>query len=162
METARASGGEAMNADALRKFIELTRRRRELEEQLDDVKQEIAVLEQSLIDQFAQEGINRVSMDGATVYLKRELWASARDGDWQRACAALKEAGLGHYVEEKFNVLSLSAFVREVDRNGDQLPPALADAIAVTEKYSLRVTGIQRQAAGSRAAGGPGAATGPN
>jgi hypothetical protein len=51
---------------------------------------------------------------------------------------ALKRCHLGDYVEETFNTNSLSAYVRELDREERQMPPTLAAVLDVCEVYKLR------------------------
>ena len=45
---------------------------------------------------------------------------------------------LGDYVEETFNTNSLSAYVRELDREGKPLSTALAAVLDVSEVFKLR------------------------
>ncbi len=82
--------------------------------------------------------MERVSIDGRTVYVERKLWAKAKDGDKPSVCKALKRCRLGDYVEETFNTNSLSAYVRELDREGRQMPPSLVAVLDVSEVFKLR------------------------
>jgi len=138
-----------MDTAKLARFVEIEKARRELETRLEELKAERATLEEELLRQFQESGIDSMRVDGMTVYLKREIWAGAKDGDYERACRALREAGLDQYVQERFNTQSLSAYVREQARlladdtaGPDEilavLPEPLRDAISVTEKFSLR------------------------
>jgi hypothetical protein len=134
----------------VKKYITLTMRKRHHEEAAEELTQQIAELEGKLMASFIDRGVDRVSMDGHTVYLDRKLWAGAENGDSAATCAALEAAGLGDFVKPTFNVQQLSSWVRETERTvGRQddlkalLPEALRPFIKVTEKYALRV----RQAA---------------
>lgn len=127
-----------MNTDELKRFVALEERRRQLEAEVDSVKAEAAELEQRLLPQFEQSGMERVFIDGRTVYIERKLWARAKDGDKHAVCRALKRCRLGDYVEETFNTNSLSAYVRELDREERPLPPALAAVLEVSEVFKLR------------------------
>jgi hypothetical protein len=118
--------------------VALEERRRQLETEIDAVKAEAAELEQRLLPQFEQSGVERLSIDGRTIYLERKLWAKARDGDKAAVCCALKRARLGDYVEETFNTNSLSAYVRELDREGRPLPPSLETVLDISEVFHLR------------------------
>jgi hypothetical protein len=127
-----------MNTDELKRFVALEERRRQLEAEIDAIKAEAAQLEESLLPQFEQTGLEKVSIDGRTVYIERKLWAKAKDGDKAAVCKALKRAHLGDYVEETFNTNSLSAYVRELDREGRPLPPSLREVLEVSEVFKLR------------------------
>jgi len=127
-----------MNSEQLKRFVALEERRRQLEEEIDQLKAEAVELEQALMPQFEQAGIERVSIDGRTVYVERKLWASAKNGDKQALCKALKRARLSQFVQETFNSQSLSALVREWDRDGRPMPPSLREVLEVSEVFKLR------------------------
>lgn len=127
-----------MNTDELKRFVSLEERRRQLEAEIDTIKAEASELEGRLLPQFEQAGMERVSIDGRTVYIERKLWAKAKEGDKPAVCKALKRCRLGDYVEETFNTNSLSAYVRELDREGRKMPPSLAAVLEVSEVFKLR------------------------
>jgi len=127
-----------MNTDELKRFVALEERRKQLEAEVDSIKAEAAELEGLLLPQFEQSGMERVAIDGRTVYVERKLWAKAKDGDKPSVCKALKRCRLGDYVEETFNTNSLSAYVRELDREGRQMPPSLVAVLDVSEVFKLR------------------------
>ena len=127
-----------MNTEELKRFVALEERRRQFEAEIDTIKAESAELEVRLLPQFEQSGTERIAIDGRTVYVERKLWAKAKDGDKGAVCKALKRARLGDYVEETFNTNSLSAYVRELDREDKPLPPSLATVLDVSEVFKLR------------------------
>ena len=83
-----------MLSDDAREMIELQGRRRDLREALKDVEAEIAVVEQRLLDEFSRSGLQKLTMDGHTLYLHRQAWARPRDGETLRAIDALVQAGV--------------------------------------------------------------------
>lgn len=127
-----------MDVDKLKEYVELDARKRRLNDELSDVKERLAKLESDLLTTFEEIGMQNTRIDGTTVYVHRQLWANAKDGDRHRAVAALKRSGLTEMVTETFNTNTLSAYVRELDAVGEDLPPDLEDAISVSEKFSLR------------------------
>jgi len=127
-----------MNTDELKRFVALEERRKQLEAEVETIKAESSELEVRLLPQFEQSGTERIAIDGRTVYVERKLWAKAKDGDKPSVCKALKRCRLGDYVEETFNTNSLSAYVRELDREGKQLSPALAMVLDISEVFKLR------------------------
>ncbi len=53
-------------------------------------------------------------------------------------CDALRRGQLGEYVEETYNTNSLSAYMRELDREGRPLPPVLDAVLEIGEVFKLR------------------------
>ena len=127
-----------MNTEELKRFVALEEQRHQLEAEIDTIKAEASELEGRLLPQFEQSGTERIAIDGRTVYVERKLWAKPKDGDKPAVCKALKRCRLGDYVEETFNTNSLSAYVRELDREERPLPPTLAAVLDVSEVYKLR------------------------
>lgn len=129
-----------MTPERLEQYISLTARKRELEADLNAIRDALSALEAALLEEFLALGAQAVkSASGVTVYLHRQLWANPTDGDYDRACQALIAAGLGELVQPRFNTNTLSAWCRERDRAGEELPPSFRDAINVTERVSVRV-----------------------
>lgn len=131
-----------MDADALRRYVALKQTRDTMEDSLADIKAEIAALEARLLDEFARDNVNRISLAdlGVTVHLRKEVWASAADGDQARLNAALRAIGQGDGIEERINTQKLSAMVREWQQTGG-VPEAVAPALKVSTVYKL---GIRR------------------
>jgi hypothetical protein len=132
----------------LDRYVELTQRKRELEAELRIVKRDLGDTEPDLLEEFKEGGWRRVNhaASGVTVYLHRQIWARPAT---DQAPQALKDAGLGQYVQEGFNVHSLSAYFRELAKNrveqGDPvtdleqlLPPELQGHIHLTQDVGLR------------------------
>lgn len=122
----------------LREYINLDLERRELKERLGVVEERLGDLEPRVLEYFERMGIDRVSIDGVTVYIRRELWAGREEGvSWEQACEALVAAGLEDYVSPRFNHMSLSAYVRELDRQGEPTPEPLVGIISIAEKFRV-------------------------
>lgn len=127
-----------MDTDRVRQLVRLKVRKDELETKLKAVKAEIDKLSTSLVDEFAEDGVAHAAVDGHTAYLHRQLWASAA-GEKTDLVAALQRNGLGHFVSPSFNTNTLSAYVREVDETGEELPKDLREQIKVSEVWTVRV-----------------------
>lgn len=75
-----------------------------------------------------------------TVHLRRELWISAPEGR-PAALAAMRDAGAGDLISETYHAGSASAWMRELERDADDLPifpPAVAGRLGTSEKYTIR------------------------
>ena len=127
-----------MDTVKLNRFVELEKQRRDLETRLKALKEETTKLKESILSDFEEAGMSKTVVEGMTVYVHRQLWASAIDSDYERACQALKSAGLNDYVQERFNINSLSAYVRELDKAGDPLPSEFDGCIDVKERFEIR------------------------
>lgn len=92
-----------------------------------------------------------------TVFIGSRVWATpvptgshengepkATDADYERACRALEAEGWGEYVQERFNIISLSSAVNDEVKAGNIVIPegetetfAFNGTIRVTEKPQL-------------------------
>ena len=104
-----------MNLEQLKEFVCLENRKKELDAEQKQVKQQLDDLEEALVPQFIQDGIQKMTVDGRTVSLVHDIYASPLY-DRDDVVAALKQSELGQYVAENYNTNSLTAFVREVKR----------------------------------------------
>ncbi len=104
-----------MNMQQLREFVSLENRKKDLDAELKAVKQQLDELEDALIPQFIEDGVQRMTVDGRTVSIQQDMYASPLN-DRDEVVDALKQSELGQYVAENYNSNSLTAFVREVKR----------------------------------------------
>lgn len=108
-------------------------------------------IEDSLIQEMADNGISSMKIDGKTVYMSATMWASSRAGMSDQLIEALKECGLGHVVKESVNTQTLSAICREnVDESIGQcsevadlvtLDNRIKACLNITKKTNLKIRG---------------------
>lgn len=135
----------------------------ELAEHRAEVKalsRERGELEERVLDDLAELGSDsmRTELAGGvkrTVYIYADLRGGppksgekdgepvSTDEDWERANAALREAGLDYLVQERFNNSSLSAWLREFrDEHGpgwkDQLPEPVRDVLRIDDRKKIK------------------------
>jgi hypothetical protein len=115
LEQAIAPAGEVGTmADRLRRFVALEHRRRELEELLEDVKGRADGLAQLLLDDFADCGMQRTTVDGLTVHIRTDRYVSKRKGiETEAVCRMLEAVGREDMVADGYNASSLKAWVLE-------------------------------------------------
>ena len=140
------------------RFVALALEKKELKTKISHVQNEMSELEESILTHFEQASIDKLTILGVTLYVHRQLWASAKDGDKQRAVKALQMAGMDEFVT--FNTQSVSALFREAFRaentqtvnmavatmegtplpeTGDSIfPNTVRAAFEITEKIGLR------------------------
>lgn len=105
------------------------------------VKERADEIERELLAEYAEEGLQNVKTDdGATVFLRREVWAAREDGiETPDIIDALKASGLDHYVSETFNTRSLSSYLRDLEKNEEEMPLPLQGVVKPVEKYAIRI-----------------------
>ena len=143
-----------MNMEQLKEFVCLENRKRDLDSELKATKQRLDDLEQVLVPQFIEDGVQRMTVDNRTISLSQDIYASP-ENDREDVVTALKQSELGQYVAENYNTNSLTAFVREVarevaavaEREGrpydaddvrQALPKPLGDSLKVSFVHTLR------------------------
>lgn len=134
----RVAESDGSLTQALQEYVRLEDKRRELEAELAAVKEAQAPLHDRVLEWFVQAGIQRTTMHGMTCWVQRLVWAGAKDGNTPRLVEALQDVGLEDLVKEAVNTQTLSAYVREQERNGADMPAVLADAMQVTEQFKVR------------------------
>jgi len=102
-----------MRMEQLKEFVALENRKKELDSELKAIAAKLDDLEQALVPQFLQDGVQSMQIDGRVVYLAQDIYPSPAS-DRSAVVDALKQSELGQYVSENFNTQSLRAFVREV------------------------------------------------
>lgn len=120
------------------RYIHLIKEKKELESKLKKVKTSIEEKEPEVLEHFQKYGLKNMSQDGLTLYLRRELWAGRAEGvETEVAIKALHDAGLSEYAAPRVNTASLSAYLRELDRDGEPFPKKLEGIIKLNEVFKI-------------------------
>lgn len=119
-----------------KRFAELSKQKREIEGNLDTVKGELKLLEEKLLDDFVDAGFSKVSIDDMTIYLRSQDWASVGEAGLPALKARLVEMGAEFLVRETVNTQSLSAWVRERTKMGEEAMPE--DLVKVSTVISVQ------------------------
>lgn len=127
-----------MDVERVREYVRLRRQQRERQAEVDTIKEAADALEQQLLEEFATDGVQNISVDGNVVYLRRQLWARVAEGaSRDEVIDGLRRAGLDHFVTEGFNTSTISSWMRELEAEGDELPQELEGLLAPVEKYNV-------------------------
>jgi len=118
-----------------RRFVDLTQGKKALAAKLKEANKQLSELEQQLFGEMEEQGVQRISCDGHTLYLQRKLYARAKPDQKQAAILALQEMGLVHCVGVQSQ--GVSALFREED--GKNLPPDFVELFEVDERFSVNV-----------------------
>lgn len=117
----------------------LKERKKELENTLKEVNARIATVEETLSTMMLEEEVQSFNRNGKTFYVQTKTFASAVPERKQDLFAWLKDHGYGDMVTETVNHNTLSAFVREMLSETDQLPEDLEELINVYEKTTVGI-----------------------
>tara|TARA_R100000951_G_scaffold39885_1_gene33663 strand:- start:192 stop:677 length:486 start_codon:yes stop_codon:yes gene_type:complete len=130
-----------LDTSLARTFAALMATKKELEERVSQINSELKGLEQPLLTNMINEGVDSLpvthELGKSTIYVHSQIWAKAKSSK-EDACEALKSVGLHEFVKEGFNTSTVSAYVREELKEGNELPQAVKDAFKVDESVSLR------------------------
>jgi len=126
-----------MDFNILRQYKEKREEKTKLNEQLKFIEGEIKLLEDMIINSFANEGVNSIKIDGKTITTSSQIWAKIAEGQKEKAKEVLKELGLDSIIT--LNYQSLSAYIREIIKSGEELPEQFRDVIGFHDKISLRL-----------------------
>tara|TARA_R100001530_G_scaffold52386_4_gene38727 strand:- start:119 stop:547 length:429 start_codon:yes stop_codon:yes gene_type:complete len=126
-----------------KEYATLIASKRTLEAQLREVSDSMKRIERPLLEEMQDNEIDSLPIyvpDGRriTVYIHRQKWAKAKNGDRAAVVDALKMGGLTEFLSENYNTSTLSAFVREQDANGEILPECLTGVLDIGTVTSLR------------------------
>ena len=146
-----------LDMGSLREFVWLSKRKEELEGNLEGIKKRMAELKVKLSEQFINSGVQNCTVDGKNVYLSRQIWAKFVAGDSEDetslAVQRLKDHGLGWLVKPSVNGQTLSAWIREEEKQSD-LPYDLfveyvnktfGGAIGLSEVFDIRAVAANRK-----------------
>ena len=120
-------------------IIDLDARRKELNEQLDDVTKQRGEAQRALLALWESSGTTQQRINGRLVHLRRDVYAGTAD---RAALVAWLEGNdFGDLVS--VNTQTLSAWVKEQFASDDPaalpvLPDDLAGLININESYSIR------------------------
>jgi len=133
-----------MDLERAKQMVALVTERDELEERLKAVKQQIDELQSALAGEFIESGVNRLTVDGRTLFLTIDVRADPAQGK-DMLVNALKESPEFNWLvrtREDYNWRQLQAAVKDLPKSEDGrpiLPDELKDALQITYTPVVRV-----------------------
>lgn len=124
--------------ETIAEFCALDRRRRELEDELEEIKRRRASLESMLLENFHDLGLQNMNVDGMTLYIRTNQYATKRsDVTMEQVCQVIRRLGRSDMVSEGYHPSSLKSWVKELLENGE-VPGELSEVLNIGETYSLQ------------------------
>ncbi len=135
-----------------RALATLTRRKRRLDAQLAYVKSKIAEIEEPLSERWAENGLTKMTIRGATAYVQPDRWpklvlpddATDKQKEEVKAKLVATLKKMGHDGLITVNWQSLRGLIKDWTIEDDDgveeivIPPALAKLVRVDEKPRIR------------------------
>jgi len=130
-----------MDTDILREFVRITKEKDELDARLTAKKAEQSRLEQQVLYELAQSGIQNIKIDGKTLYMRADTYVSVKEGvDPEAAMKVLDDLDLGDFHKERITLQSVSAWVRERRREEEQIPAEFEAVFNTSPVYRIGIT----------------------
>ena len=126
-----------MNIELIKEYIEIKTKLKEHTTEADRYKAIALELEDKIIEEFNQDGINRITVEGKTVYISKTIWPKIVDK--QKAIDILKASEYSHYVSESYNTKQLAALLRELVEDEGKLPDSFAGYIEISEVFKPKM-----------------------
>jgi len=117
--------------EVLQRFADLENEKEILAEKLKAVNKKLTDLQPLTQEAFIENNMDRITINGRTVFTRSILVAKILDK--ARATGALKNSGMGDLITVGFNTNSLSAHLRELNRDGKELPECFEGIITTID-----------------------------
>jgi len=127
-----------MNRDNLNKYKEAWAKRKELKGKLKEVEDALSTLAETILEEFEEEGISQIRVDGKLFYTRKDVYFSLNEQE-EASFDVLREHGLGHLIETRVSSQSLRSALLEQERGEDGVPQDITDIVKRSEVFRLQV-----------------------
>ncbi len=121
----------------------LKEQKKQLEDTLKDINAAIEETNEKMVQIMTQQEIQNFNRAGQLFYLNTRTFASPAAGQQEALYSWLKENGYGDLVKETVYSQTLSAFIKELLEEDDELPEELQKLVNVYEKT---IVGVKKAA----------------
>jgi len=126
-----------LDTQSYKEYVRLYNDKKDLEKRLKNVNKELLEKETFLIENLADNDMQRISISGKTIYTKINTFAVISNKT--EAIAILKKEGYGSFIKEGYNTQSISKLVRDLLEDGGSLPEGFGDVIIKGNSSKLGV-----------------------
>ena len=125
--------------ELLEEFADLHMRRRDVERELETIKEKIDQIEPQLAEQFGMVGIQNANVKGLCIYMTTDKWVTKKGGvETTDLCQILEDHGLGDMVSPGYSASALKARILAWKEAGVEIPQAITDALNIGETQRLK------------------------
>ncbi len=127
----------------IKNFIRLLKQKKDLAKQVKENQTAINWIEPEIRNYFGDQGIERMTKDGMTIFIKRDLFATIKDDQdgipysHDECVETLKMSGFRAFCEEKVKISSLTSYFRELDEDEIDIPENLREKFEVREVFKM-------------------------
>lgn len=130
-----------MNTDTLRQYVADKAELAELEARAKRLKAALRLAEQDVLQELSHAGAQRITIDGKTLYVRQELYASVKKGvDPDDAMKVLDDLDLSEFHKERITLQSVSAWIRERRANNEEIPTEIHAVFNAEPVFRVGVT----------------------
>ena len=127
----------ALNIKKLEEYADIYLERKYHRDKDNELTEKITTMETQLIEHMADEGVDKVHLsNGRTIKIDPQIWP--KYGHKSIAIKAIKAAKIPGLIEEGFNHQRLAGYIRELIRQGKDLPKEFAGMITADEVQKLK------------------------
>jgi hypothetical protein len=130
------------NVEKVRKYLQLRDEVTADKETLAEKTRQLEALEFELVKEFESNGVQRMNVDGRTLYLSPELFCNVLASNKPSVIAWARQNGLSDAVREDISTSTLKAWIKEQIGEFydlDLLPPELTSLVKVHAGVGMRV-----------------------
>jgi len=127
-----------LDTKTFKEYVALNNKKKELESELKEVKEQIVEKEPFLIDNLINNDMTKISIAGKTCYIKINTFAVIKNR--ADAIQVLRDTGYEDYIKEGINAQSISKLVRDLIEENGNLPEEFGDIITKGQVSKLGVT----------------------
>jgi hypothetical protein len=121
--------------DKANEFIELNKKKKDLQEELDGLEFRIGCIEKDLYTAFEAEQLDEIKTGGYVLRPVLKFTASAKD---DKTIRVLRRRGFGELVRPTIHPSTAHAFIRrQADANGGDIPKWIAVNFHITTKETI-------------------------
>ena len=130
-----------MNTDTLRQYVADKAELSLLEAKVKRMKATLRLAEQDVLTELSHSGTQRITIDGKTLYVRQDLYASVKPGvDPEAAMKVLDDLNLTEFHKERITLQSVSAWIRERRANDEEIPADFKAVFKAEPVFRVGVT----------------------
>lgn len=130
---------ELTGLELVRAWIHAENKRKEMQKELDDQKARVATLEEQALLYLTDEDLDGVKLEGKTVFIRTDRFASINKEDEETAFELLEKYGADFLIKTSVNANSLKGWVKEYIEEHGELPEDLKEVLNIFEKPRVRM-----------------------